>query len=62
MVKLLGIFWAEATHDVPHETKKKLAFLPYLPLELNKKASVRLVYLDWGDACSTSRDIANSYP
>ena len=28
MVKFLGIFWAEAIHDVPQVTKQKLVSLP----------------------------------
>lgn len=43
MVKLLGIFWAEATHDVPQATKKKLISLP---TPRAKQEAQCLVYLD----------------
>lgn len=45
MVKLLGIFWAEATRDDSQVTKKKLISLP---TPRTKQEVHCLVYLDWG--------------
>lgn len=53
MITFLGTTWVEATRDIPQMTFS-------LSLGPNKKPSIWLLYLDLGNAYSTSGSITSS--
>lgn len=47
MVKFVGITWSGVTEEIPQATENKPLSFP--PLGLNKKSSIRLAYLGFGE-------------